>query len=604
MRTVLTLTVLSAALLCGAAQPAYAMGFGMGGHSNQLGQALDFSAQVVLEKGETLLSSCVVAEVTSGDNPLPASQVRTSLQGDGLARTVRVTTTASLLEPTARVNLALGCGTKVSREFVLLLDPPLVNLKTPPPTQVVEAPRASAKSTYKPPRPKPSGLPTPLLRRNIPAPSSEKAAEKSTDTRMQELTNRVAAGNSSLKLESASALLASGLSAPNKRTFDVASVTLSNEMAMELARERERIQALEASMAKLVRENQATQKALATLQARAAQTQPERYANPLVYGLAWVAGLMALVVAGLWWRQTHTRRATQWWLHTQAAALAAASRQHSVMDSEFAEPHVLRPSPTQAGAFAVAPTLPTAPAPLAAPATRPAPLSPAPVKPLAVPPRELSVDELMDLEQQADFFLAIGQDEAAIELLMSHVRNDGGISPQPYLKLLEIFHRRADEDAYERLRERFNRRFNSQVPAWNLGLDHGRALESYPETLSKLQLIWVDNTRALETLDASLFRRNPSSDESFELPAYRELLLLHSMARDLAGGGAASGQTSAQVDVLLPLGSSEPNGRVSPSHKTTDAATSVDLEVPMDDPEVGQIEKLESRYSALHPPGI
>jgi pilus assembly protein FimV len=605
MRTVLTLTVLGVALLCGATQSAHALGFGAAGHSNSLGQALDFSAKVVLERGETLLNSCVAAEVTSGDNKLAASQVRTSLQGEGLARTVRVTTTARLLEPTARVNLTLGCGAKVSRDFVLLLDPPPVVLKSEAPRAegIDEAPRSVSKQTPKQ-RFKPIPAPKPLLTRNISAPTSEKATEKSVDTRMQELATRVAAGNSSLTLESASALMTSGLVTPNKRTFDAAAVTLNNDLSVELARERERIQTLESSMAKLMRENQATQKALATLQTKVAQTQSERYANPLVYGLAWVAGLMALVVAALWWRQAHTRRSTQWWLHTQAAALAA-SRQHSVMDSEFAEPHALRPSPTQAGAFAVAPVMPTAPAPLAVrgtqAASRTAPLSSAPVKTPAAPPRELSVDELMDLEQQADFFLAIGQDEAAIELLMSHVRNDGGISPQPYLKLLEIFHRRGDEDAYERLRERFNRRFNSQVPAWNLGLDHGRSLENYPNTLNKLQLIWADNHQALEALDASLFRRNTSSDESFELPAYRELLLLHSMARDLTGGNA-DGATAPQVDVLLPLGA-ELAQRLSPSPKAPDAAPAVDFEVPMDDPEVGQIEKLESRYSMLHPPG-
>ena len=35
------------------------------------------------------------------------------------------------------------------------------------------------------------------------------------------------------------------------------------------------------------------------------------------------------------------------------------------------------------------------------------------------PARELSVEELIDLEQQAEFFIVLGQDDAAIELLMA-----------------------------------------------------------------------------------------------------------------------------------------------------------------------------------------
>jgi 23S rRNA pseudouridine2605 synthase len=38
----------------------------------------------------------------------------------------------------------------------------------------------------------------------------------------------------------------------------------------------------------------------------------------------------------------------------------------------------------------------------------------------------MSVDEQIDLEQQADFFIALGHDDAAIDLLMAHMRSTGG----------------------------------------------------------------------------------------------------------------------------------------------------------------------------------
>ena len=173
---------------------------------------------------------------------------------------------------------------------------------------------------------------------------------------------------------------------------------------------------------------------------------------------------------------------------------------------------------------------------------------------------EINADIVHALEQQAEFFVVLGQDEAAIELLMSHVRNDGGISPLPYLKLLEIYRRRGNHEAYQRIRERFNRRFNAYAPDWESDLQQGRVLADYPEIITRLQELWSSPVRVMETLDASLFRRN-QSDETFDLPAYRELLFLYSIAHDLAEHG--SPRVRGEVDLLLPLGADDSEGPIS-----------------------------------------
>jgi hypothetical protein len=51
-------------------------------------------------------------------------------------------------------------------------------------------------------------------------------------------------------------------------------------------------------------------------------------------------------------------------------------------------------------------------------------------------------------------------------------------------------------------------------------------------------------------LEGLLFKRDDTS-ELFDLPAYRDVLMLYSLARDLWQTGG--GQGSAQIDVLLPL---------------------------------------------------
>jgi hypothetical protein len=165
--------------------------------------------------------------------------------------------------------------------------------------------------------------------------------------------------------------------------------------------------------------------------------------------------------------------------------------------------------------------------------------------------RDVSIEELLDLEQQAEFFIVLGQDEAAVDLLVEHLRSTGGGSPLPYLKLLEIYHRRGDKDAYERTRSRFNHRFNAYAPDWDTGLLYGRSLEDYTGVLPRLTQVWPRPLDAMAELEALLFRK--SRGDLFDLPAYREVLFLYSLARDLLDREAAE---TGNIDLLLPL----PNG--------------------------------------------
>jgi hypothetical protein len=162
---------------------------------------------------------------------------------------------------------------------------------------------------------------------------------------------------------------------------------------------------------------------------------------------------------------------------------------------------------------------------------------------------DLSVDELIDLEQQADFYIALGQEDAAIDLLMGHVRSSGGASPMPYLKLLAIYRGRSDGDAYERIRERFNRRFNARAPSWEEYGQQKRNLEDYQSVHERVGAAWKNPAEAVDLVQALLYRRD-ASPETFELPAYEELLFLHAVARDVL-----EHMTNPDgVDLLLPIG--------------------------------------------------
>jgi hypothetical protein len=325
---------------------------------------------------------------------------------------------------------------------------------------------------------------------------------------------------------------------------------------------------LEASIKKLRAQDAATQQTIAGLQARLQRAESDQLGNPLMYALAALAAVLLGAVIWLW-RQRVAEREAQGWLVQAAAASGSAGASQSPATS--AETAAFAPVPTLKAwvskpnevdgfddtlALTRAGTMSTMPAALQ---SGQVPLEP--VRPLVAEAqkREVSVEELIDLEQQAEFFIVLGQDSAAIDLLMTHLRSTSGASPLPYLKLLEIYKRRGERADYERLRERFNSRFNAYAPSWDTDLQGGRTLDEYPSVMGRLESLWVTPQRAREVLQATLVRAedsgpDPVGDDSFDLPAYRELMLLYSIVRDVSDREP----DDSPVDLMLPIG--EPNG--------------------------------------------
>lgn len=599
MRAASTVTAIGLVLWL-TAPSAHALGFGRIANSTQLGQRLNFAAEVRLGSDETLARECVSAEVLVGESRLQPNQVRVTLEpgGDPNERSVRVTSTALIDEPVVTVSITLGCASRITHRFVAFIDPPMINMaqtmpgdspplsaqrvdsQVAPLVDIVQGSDSSAPRRSERPQRPPRQRATAATSAGARAAAEPPAGAVDAGERRASRANRMAAaprpagGGPRLRLEAAPPVVGRAgpvASEPAVQSAVAAALaaaaasaaSAADEAGQKLARERERLQLLEDGMKRLREDSLATQKALTALQARLNQAETERYANPLVYGLAWLSALLAVAVAAMWWRQSRQRGNPQWWNSPAAAAAAeAAEARHSrnaLLREQISAPQVFPTGPDVAGALN--------------PATIIEPIRPVPPSPVSVtaplqpePARELSVEELIDLEQQAEFFIVLGQDEAAIELLMSHVRSDGGSSPLPYLKLLEIYRRRGEVEAYQRIRERFNRRFNAYAPDWDADLQQGRALEDYPAVMQQLQSLWAGPERTMECLDGLLFRRK-QNDQTFDLPAYRELLFLYSIARDLAEQEAS--RPGADVDLLLPIGEPDHDEPISQLMTTT-----------------------------------
>ncbi|WOB10742.1 hypothetical protein [Piscinibacter gummiphilus] len=596
MQRFVTSLALSLALGLGT-DAATALGLGKVGTTAALGQQLNFTIGLRLDAGETIESRCVKAEVSFGDRVLPDNVVRTRLETATTTgeRRIRVTTTLAVDEPVVAVHLQLGCPSSLSRNFTLLADPPGSVAVASPSQDRWEADRAeTAVSPVLSAVPPAAQAPTPATTAPRTRPRrAETQGTPSPDAAEADATNRHRAKvpvakprGPVLRLDpvEADALILPQLQMETRLSLSpegAASGATPRYVDPEVARRREeleRLKAMETALQKLRVDGEATQKSLEQMQARVREAEAGRYANPLVYLLVFLCLLLTGAVVAMWWLRRRDRAAAAWWAEQPGAAGAAPS----VLDDGLDDP---TKAPSVSGVVSAPSPLPASAPP--AQSVPPAPAPAAPVRALepdaAVEPRRpMSAEELIDLEQQAEFFVVLGQDEAAIDLLMGHVRSTGGVSPLPYLKLLEIYRRRGEREPYDRIRERFNRRFNAYAPEWDVDPEAGLNLEGYPEVMQRLQDAWSRPSQAMELLDTALFRRD--AGPTFDVPAYRELLFLYSTARDLAERAV----DVEGVDLLLPIGdqavSTVTSVPASPEAAEPPASFSLDLDVSSDRP--------------------
>jgi hypothetical protein len=145
--------------------------------------------------------------------------------------------------------------------------------------------------------------------------------------------------------------------------------------------------------------------------------------------------------------------------------------------------------------------------------------------------RSVSTEELFDIQQQADFFVVLGQHDQAISLLQTHISENPHTSALAYLDLLSIYHVLGRHVAFDDLRDRFKLSFNAQVPEFDAFATKGRTLEDYPAVLGQICDTWP-RPEALLVIEDLVFRNPGHADaDSFDMEAYRDLMLLYSVGR-------------------------------------------------------------------------
>ncbi|MDB5953895.1 hypothetical protein, partial [Ramlibacter sp.] len=160
--------------------------------------------------------------------------------------------------------------------------------------------------------------------------------------------------------------------------------------------------------------------------------------------------------------------------------------------------------------------------------------------------RMVGVEELIDVHDKADFFLSIGETEQAVGVLEAHVHDHVETSALAWMDLLELYHSLGKRVEYERLRSEFRERFTGQVPDFEHFDQPSASLESYSRALSRIVALWP-STRVLDVIEESIFRKpGLAGGEPFSLEAYRELVLLYHVAREMAAPEQTESQPAAR----------------------------------------------------------
>lgn len=531
------------------------------------------AVQAVLESQDDAGSLCLEADVFYADNRLDKSRVRITLEKSASAPQqglIRIRSAVLIDEPVVTFTLRVGCQLKTERRYVILAD--LLSEAAPD--------RGGRAVTSAFPPALPSELaPVPLPARSVANSAGTAAPGQSLATppvKAQSMVRRsetqralgaapvakaAAPARARLKLEPldlamdrdpqlkpSAELLSIPAANPQERAAASALWRALSAQPQDILRDTEKLQSLESSVRSLQAQSQKTTTSIDDLNIKLQQAQTDRYANAVVYALillllAALAGLAYLLWYKTfkhadsgdkpWWRKNNVKPSHQQaWVDSlppHEPYQSSAARFASEQKTEFVDIDVdfgLDPAGKPPGAQVSG--IPAFVNSAAFESRDKSDFSGS----LMHPGRAIKAEELFDVQQQADFFVSIGQHEQAIELLRSHIAENSENSALIYLDLFNLYHQLGKPAEYEALRITFNQRFNTQIPTFELYTDKNLGLEAYQQALSRIEALWP-SPKVLEVIEESLFRKPDAKAEAFNLEAYRELLMLYALAKEI-----------------------------------------------------------------------
>jgi tetratricopeptide (TPR) repeat protein len=629
----LRLCTFSLGLFALLSNPAQALMIGAPQTRAELGRTLQMDIPVRLDGQESLPLSCVQAQAQAGEFGGNVGALAISSKPTSGGVTLALRSQQPLREPILIVRLHLACQFQRTQVYTLLVDPPAPELPmTAGSAAVLATPSAGAERPSRSLPPAAQGgasttslqsAPAPALRKppRESKPLEEREAEKNSARRaalrpIEHHLRAPAVPQVAIKPPAQSRLEMDDLSAvdlmasPELRLATALPTTLpklSPEQRAQLGQLRQlvmdataapgdaqtlqQINALQARANVLQRQFEQASQQLQRSQSDLARVRAQSYSASVVYAL--IAALMALGALSFWlWR-----RGADPGLH----------------DSPFVPASVARPSvsPRPEVPLAAVPTVAATSMSVQASTIQP------PVMPFGLPPsvdgrplqpeidapyldgpapstwghsgfdwdsrflqpmsqdKQVHVDELMDAGHLAEYFIDMGDESRAMDLLEKSLDDSAsGSFALPYLLLFDLYRKHGRKQEFESLYTRFERRFNVAVPAWDASADaqgSNRDLMDYDRAMKLITMAWGE-PQIVSVLEHMLMDDPQQHRMGFDLAAYRDLLMLYTVARDLFPDA---------IPTSTPIEHIELTTRLEPVES---AGLDLDFELPLDIP--------------------
>lgn len=500
---------------------AIALGLGELVVQSHLGQPLRASV-ALLDAPPEIQADCFSLK-NSGDASLPGvAEARIALETRGAKTTLFITTSHTLNEPAFQITVSTACADRLQRDYVVLLDPPLT---TPTETASAEVMPLQA-------RPLPSVRKQPHSVHSQPTRARARTARWVPDASMQPDKKTASAQRPQPKPGEAKLVLSGHHYRPDRVIATATAVgampleDTSRPSAMsptELSDEhtslKHRVAYLQTQLLALQQRNDELE-AARPIRVKAPAPAPvaaektvSRWTQFLI-----VLGILTAGVAMFFGLRTYPRRqpaptlsapeSLPWALADGRDAFPSApvivpTRTLDAADltRATAEPH-----PTDADAFShVLPALGT------------------------------EVNE--DILDQAEVYVAHGHASLAIHLLQEYVRNAPTESPVPWLLLLDLLAREGPEAEYRETCIACKKHYNINLSVTPQAADTTgcASLEAYPHVIAQLQRVWGCQEAHAFLADLAYDRRD-GTRQGFDPDAYREIMLLRSMAEEVGYG--------------------------------------------------------------------
>lgn len=540
-----------------------------------VGRPLDIVVQVQMDPGEDTSAQCFEADVFHADARQDANRVQVVVEATAQAPVVnvRILSSAVVDEPVVNIDLRTRCGQKTTRRYVLLANlpsevavsatpqvtPVSVNLTARPvpdsKAKTVQEPTQTARSKDASKRSAEHAAPA-SPRSTTPGEGLRKAARSSGQSRLKlDMLDLMAERDPTLK--SSDELLTPPTDNAQRRSDAAALWRALNASPEDTLREIARVQNLGAEVNALKTITAKNQLGLTDLGARLHKAESEGYPAKVIYGLVFLILASLSAVAFLLYSQRRlkpsgdgrwndpitlaepavpeaqpapppglaaARKDMDAALLAKAPPTAPPSRFPNdsgyssgidvnlteMTDSRFAD--FMRPGAARHGNH----KMPSLSLPAKAPKTRHA--------------DSLNSDTVLDIRQQAEFFASLSQTDHAVRILKKQIDDSAEPNPFVYLDLLGMLHSLNLKNDFQQFRADFNLLFYGSVSEFALFKDEGKSLESYSDILSRIVALWP-MPEVLNVIEACIFRdTRDASSQTIDLAAFRDLLLLHTVA--------------------------------------------------------------------------